>query len=240
MDAWATLIDELERSGVTLSSWLLAWARVLPSVVLIPAFGARFLPPAGRAVLGLSLAVVVTPAMQVESSTTPFVVAFLFEILRGVPVAVSGSVLIWASMMAGGLIDDLRGASQASSNLFADASTPLASLLGLFGAVAFFETGGAFRLVQLLSDPEALAERTWLRVVSDLVGSVELALAFAAPMLAATIVWEVAGALVARAAAPAHIQALLAPLRSLAILAVLAVSTEAIFDLLSRLMARAL
>ena len=50
---------------------------------------------------------------------------------------------------------------------------------------------------------------------------------------------RVAGALVARAASPAHIQALLAPLRALAVLSILAVSAEAIFELLSRLMARA-
>jgi hypothetical protein len=40
----------------------------------------------------------------------------------------------------------------------------------------------------------------------------------AAPLLAASIVVEIAGALVARAAAPAHLHAFLAPIRSLALL----------------------
>ena len=115
----------------------------------------------------------------------------------------------------------------------------MGSLLGLFAAVAFLKFGGASKLVQVLSDPEELSGRTWMKVVSDLVGSVELALALSAPMLVAVIIWEVAGALVARAASPAHIQALLAPLRALAVLSILAVSAEAIFELLSRLMARA-
>jgi hypothetical protein len=49
-----------------------------------------------------------------------------------------------------------------------------------------------------------------------------------APLLAAALVLEVAAALVARAAAPAQIHALLAPLRALGVLAVMAVVLDRI------------
>ena len=50
-----------------------------------------------------------------------------------------------------------------------------------------------------------------------------IATAIAAPLIAASLVLELAGALVARAASPAHLSALLAPVRSLALLALTAI-----------------
>ena len=63
-------------------------------------------------------------------------------------------------------------------------------------------------------------------VAHKLSGSIALALALGAPLLAASFVLELASALIARAASPAQLQALLAPLRGLAILAVFALVFE--------------
>ena len=49
-----------------------------------------------------------------------------------------------------------------------------------------------------------------------------MAVALGGPLLAASVVVEVAGALVARAASPAQVHAVLAPVRALVALAVLA------------------
>jgi hypothetical protein len=55
----------------------------------------------------------------------------------------------------------------------------------------------------------------------------------AAPVLAASVVLDVASALIARAAAPAFVQQLLAPLRSLLLLGITALLLERMLVLLS-------
>ena len=62
-----------------------------------------------------------------------------------------------------------------------------------------------------------------LAAVDDLVGGITLAVALGGPLLAAAVVIEVAGAIVARAASPAQVHTLIAPLRALATLAVMGV-----------------
>ena len=57
---------------------------------------------------------------------------------------------------------------------------------------------------------------------------------FVRPLLAASVVIEVAAALVARAASPAQVHALLAPLRALGVLAVTAIAFERIATVLAR------
>lgn len=235
------LLDAIASQGVSLEGWLLAWARVLPTVLLVPAFGARFLPPAGRAVLGLSLGFVLAPSLSVPHAQSALGLALVGELLAGLPVAVGASALMWAAMMAGGLTDELRGFAQPSTGPFSEVGTPTGTLMGLFSAVAFFKVGGASRLALALSESMAGdAQLSVLALVRQLLQSIEIALALAAPVLVAVIVWEVAGALVARSASPAHIQALLAPLRALVVLSTLAISAGALFQLLSRLMAQQL
>ena len=68
----------------------------------------------------------------------------------------------------------------------------------------------------------------------DLVSGVALAVALGGPLLAAAVVVEVAAALVARAATPAQVHALLAPLRATALLAVMGVVLQRIAELLGR------
>ena len=67
-----------------------------------------------------------------------------------------------------------------------------------------------------------------LTITSDLVSGITIALSLGAPLLAASIVVEIAGALIARSAAPAHVHALLSPLRALGILAVAAIAFDRI------------
>jgi type III secretory pathway component EscT len=65
-----------------------------------------------------------------------------------------------------------------------------------------------------------------LAAVSDISAGITLAVALAGPLLAASVVIEVAGALIARAASPAQVHLLLAPLRALTLLFVLAFSFD--------------
>jgi type III secretory pathway component EscT len=89
-----------------------------------------------------------------------------------------------------------------------------------------------------LSSPLLSARFSWSSVSQALAGSVELAFAIAAPLAVASVLLEAASALIARAASPAFIGPVLAPLKSVALLGILALVFERIAQLLA-LMSRA-
>jgi len=213
----------------------LAWARAAPTVALVPAFGLRAVPAAVRITLGLALAVAVAPALgPVASGGRPWAVELVIQAARGLPVAIGAAIVLWAVGMAGGLVDDLRGAREKSGLPTAEAdATPTAALLGLLAALAFLESGGHIRVARALARPALDFYEPMLRAAQNLAASVELAVAIAAPVVAAALVIEVASALIARAAHPAYMQPVLAPLRSVALLAVLAVVLDRVVGLVA-------
>lgn len=204
--------DELVR-------WTLGWARFAPTVLLVPAFGLRALPFAARVSLGLVLAAGVLPAVP-RMPGIPWLWQLVLEITRGLPVAVSAAVGLWAATMAGGVIDDLRGRSQASTlpNVETGA-TVTGALLSMLAAIGFLETGGAARVAARLARLDDLAGKPLADMAVQVASGIEIAVALAAPISAAAIVVEVASALVARAAGPTSLQPVMAPLRSTVLLA---------------------
>ena len=121
--------------------------------------------------------------------------------------------------MAGGLIDDLRGAATARVSLtWSRALRPLARCSHA-GRDRVLETGGAFAVSALDRESDLELRGALQARGTNLAAGVELAVAVAVPVVVASMVFEVASALVARAASPAFVQPLLAPLRSLAFLA---------------------
>jgi type III secretory pathway component EscT len=138
--------------------------------------------------------------------------------------------------MAGGLADNLRGARESQSLAIVDDEvSPLGALLSLLVSLLFLESGGAARVASALSGPVVISHGILWQIALGLTHSVELALAVAAPLVAVSIVIEVANALIARAATPAHISALLAPLRSILILVAFALLFERMTTLLAAL-----
>jgi type III secretory pathway component EscT len=95
--------------------------------------------------------------------------------------------------------------------------------------VAFIEVGGVARLAAALARPEL--DVTWAAVVHRLAASIGVAIAIAAPLVIGSLLIEIAGGLVARAASPAFVMPLVAPLRALALLAVLWVSFDRLAEL---------
>jgi flagellar biosynthesis protein FliR len=168
-----------------LGRWTIAWARFVPTITLVPAFGLRALPAAARVVLGLALSAAVAPAVRPTLRAGPWELQMLAELMSGLPVALSAAVALWTATMAGGVIDDLRASRQMS-------------------ALPNVESGAT---------PS---------IALELAAGIELAVAVATPIVICAIVVEVAGALIARAATPAAIERLLAPIRSVVLLAVLA------------------
>lgn len=214
------LLDLLESNAVPWRAWAVAWARVLPTAVLLPALGARFLPAQVRTVLGLSLALLLVPAVSETAPSDAWLLACFQGLFHGLPVAVSASVLLWAASQAGGLVDDVRGASAAQEQVLTDAQTPLATLLGLFASMAFLQLGGVEAVVLDLAQPTSSG---WQTVVSHLNYGLAIAYALAVPCIVVAWVIDVASALVARAASPASVTSLTGPLRSLVVLGAFAV-----------------
>jgi type III secretory pathway component EscT len=230
-------LDELSKAFAALGApdlraWSLAWMRALPIVTIVPAFGLGAVAMPIRLGLAAALALAAAPALRpVASDGTPFAVALLREGAKGLPVALGAAAILWATVMAGGLADNLRGGREVVEvPLLEEPSPPLAALFGLFAAVGFIEVGGVARLFAALAEPELHV--TWAFAAQRLAASIGVAVAIAAPLVMGSLLIEIAGALIARAASPAFVLPLIAPLRSVALLAVVWVSFDRIAELI--------
>jgi type III secretory pathway component EscT len=222
------VVDTFARAGIDLAALGLAWARAMPAVTLVPGFGLRALPAPARMVLGFALAACIFPALApvATASTLPWPILVLGEVVRGLPVAIAAAVPLWAATMAGGVADALRGSQEtANAPTVEGPATPMGVAMSLLAGAIFLGTGGPARVVAALSD-RPVAAHPVLAAADDLVGGITLAIALGGPLLAASVVIEIAGALIARAASPAQVHTLIAPLRALGTLAVMAVVLE--------------
>ena len=221
-------LDTLE-----LSRWALAWARLTPLVVIVPAFGLRAVPGPMRVALALSLALAVAPTLRPALAAGPWAVRVAAEFARGLPVAITAAVALWIAVMAGGLIDNLRGSQEASSlpNVEPD-TTPTGALLTLLVAIAFLQGGGAAQAAAAVARAESVSMGGLLNLVATLASGVGIAVAVATPLVMVAIVVEVANALLARAASPAFLMPTLAPLRTLAVLGATALVLDRIVEYL--------
>jgi type III secretory pathway component EscT len=135
--------------------------------------------------------------------------------------------------MAGGVIDALGGAPGAPEKRSAPTvegnPTLFGAPLSILASAIFLEGGGASRALGAVARPET-ASSPVLLAAHALVAGITLAVALGAPVLVASIVVEVGAALLARSAAPSQTSALLAPLRALAILVVVAVGVDRIAE----------
>lgn len=230
----------MAQNGVDPRAWALGMARVTPAVTLVPAFGMSAVPAPTRLVLGLSLGACVAPALARDvTGGGPLVVALVREAFVGLPVALMAALAIYVASMAGGLVDDLRGARESVTlPVLPEPMPPVSVLFSLLASLAFLETGGAARVAGALSTPLLAARFSWPNVARSFAGSVELAFALAAPLAVASVLLETTSALLARAATPASIGTVLAPLKSALLLGLLALFLERIAELIVVLGAR--
>jgi type III secretory pathway component EscT len=233
-----TVANTLDSAGVDIAALGLAWARAMPLVIAVPAFGLRALPAPARALVALVLAASVFPAVgsAAAAPSQAWPLFALVEMARGVPVALSATIPLWAATMAGGVVDSLRGSQETvAAPTIEGRPTTLGVPLSLLACAMFLANGGPARATAAIAARPILAHPL-LAAADDIVGGVTLAVALAGPILAASVVVEIAAALVARAASPAQVHALLAPIRALGILAVFA----AVFERLAGALARTL
>jgi type III secretory pathway component EscT len=193
-----------------------------------------------RLALAVALAVTVLPAATSFAPTTAsYAVAFGLELLRGIPLALESSAILWAATMAGGLVDNLRGAREASSlPTFEEPAAPFGAVLGILAGLAFLESGGASRVALASAAAAAPSASLFRAAAADLTRAIEIAIAVAAPLAAVSILVELGAALITRAAAPAQVGALIAPLRSVVLLGLAALLIERMSALFAELAAR--
>jgi type III secretory pathway component EscT len=212
--------------------WALAWARALPILVLVPAFGLGGLAQPIRVALALGMAGCVAPALRaVPVEGVPWWFALVRESVSSLPLALATAAILWAAVMAGGLADNLRGARDgAELPVLDEPSSPLGVLFGLLVALGFLESGGAARIARALAEPRL--HTSFAVAVERLTSSVGIAVSVAAPLVLGSLLIELAAAFIARAASPAHIAPLVAPLRSLGLLFVVWFALDRIVELL--------
>lgn len=216
LELWVTALGLSEGE---LSQWGLAWARLLPAIILVPAFGLRAVPVPVRIFFGFAFAGLIAPALEPSPETTGASgVRLAGEIFLGLPLALSASVALWAATMTGGLADDLRGVRRPAPGAVIElGATPLGALLGLFAAIAFLELGGTR---ELISDLARVSSAPSLEnAVRSVVGGIALGLGMAAPLIATVIFVDVARALLSRIAPGGALSTLVASLRSVAVVA---------------------
>jgi type III secretory pathway component EscT len=238
LDPPPSLLDALTAAlaagGIDPRAWALGFARAAPAVTLVPAFGLSAVPPPTRLTLGLALGLCIAPALAGQvNSGTPLLLALGREALVGLPVALMASLSMYVAGMAGGLVDDLRGGRETVAlPALPEQMPPVAVLFSLLASIAFLETGGAARVARSLASPLLSAQLSWSNVAQAFAASVELAFAIAAPLAVASVLLEVASSLIARSATPAYVAPVLAPLKSVALLGILALVLERIAELL--------
>lgn len=222
-------------AGVDLSAMGLAWARMLPTVTLVPAFGLRALPAPVRVVVAFMLALCIFPAVRADTAMQgPWPLLVFENLVRGLPVALAATIPLWAATMAGNLVDSLRGARDTwDFDAVAGKSSHLGIVFGLLAATLFLQGGGPSRVAFALATQDFPAHPL-LSALHDLTSGIALAVALAGPLLAASMVLEVAVALTARASFPAQVHALFPPLRALGFVVVIALVLERISWVLSR------
>jgi type III secretory pathway component EscT len=223
--------------GVDLGALGLAWARAMPTVTLVPAFGLQALPAPARGVIGLGLAMCIFPAVApvAAEANAPWALLLVGEVLRGLPIAVTTSAILWAAAMVGGMLDNLRGAQDAVQVPVIDGrTTPMSVPFALLAAAIWLTTGGPARVASALV-VSPIPDHPAAQIVLDLSTSIVLAVSIGAPLLVASLVIEVTAAVIARASSPAQIHALLAPLRTMGLLVVCGI----VFDRIAAVLALA-
>jgi type III secretion protein T len=232
-DWLAPWLVELARTGLDGESWLRGALRLVPSVLLVPAFGLRALPAPARLVFAFVLAAATLPVLggSPPPLDRPWIYAALQELLSGLPVAVGAAATIWGATMAGNLIDELRGGTAPADAPVVDSpSGPLGILLSLAASISFLEFGGPARLAEALASTVPLRADLFADLARRLLAGMQLAVLIAAPLLVLLLVLEVFHALASRTTRPGLWIALFAPLRALSVLAIVALLLDRLVE----------
>jgi flagellar biosynthesis protein FliR len=221
--------------GIDPTAWALAWARVLPTTLIVPAFGLRALPLPARALFALVLAACIAPVLvPPEPPPASWLLELVGQALLGLPVALGAALPLWVATMTGNTVEAVRDprASQAAFVSVEPGATSLGVLLSLGASAAFLSLGGPARLAEALSASEPLLKPSLTMVALGLAQGIQAAVLLAAPLLALAIFLDAATGLSTRLGGAAALGSSLAALRSLVLLVVAALLFDRLFEAL--------
>lgn len=232
MPSFDTLVELLASLGFDVRRALLGLARAAPLVLLVPAFGLRALPVAVRLAFGLALGLAAFSAESPAGRGGPYVVQLVAQLVQGLPVAITTAGGLWIASMAGGLVDDLRAAHERSSLPHVETEAPTGALFAMLAGLGFLVSGGPVQALRAMALDARDVVSSAVHVADALRSGIGLAVAIAAPLIVVAVVSELAMALVSRVAAPASLQSLVQPVRSLVLLGALAIFLDRVAALL--------
>ena len=210
-DAADVALRTLAASGLDLTRWGHAVARVLPSALLVPAFGLGALPAPMRVVFGMAIAASVAPGLVIAPGSAPL--SWARDLSAGLPVAVSAATALWVAGMVGTLADDPRHTRTPQSfPLLEGGHGPLGVLFGLAGSIAFLELGGPARLAHALSAARPLDRLGAETLALGLARGIQIAVSIAAPLLLLSLILQTVNGLVSRSARLPHWPTAAAPI----------------------------
>jgi flagellar biosynthesis protein FliR len=175
--------------------------------------------------MGLALALAPSIPASALAGGEPWPLVLLAALMRGIPLAIVASVSLWAAMVAGGVADTAVGSARfrPAPATLGPRVTPLSTLLGLLASIAFFETGGASRVVERLSSGGGPGLQG---AVQDLAAGIALGVGVGAPFLVAVAVVDVAISVATQDRPAVFPESVFAPLRAL----VLLIGAAALFE----------
>jgi len=228
------LVGDLKELAI---AWLLASARAVPVAWAIPAFGGVSLPAVIRLAMGLGLALLCLPNAGTPppiGDTLVWGVLLAREILVGITLAFVCSCMFRAAESAGQLIDTVRGANLSSfqSPTSHEQQSPLALLMVLLAAVAFFQIGGPGHIGWALRRSYEAIPLAWGRPMLDAQAAataavtasaklIESAIGLSAPILVAALLADLILGVVGRTLSQVPVVSAGAPLKSVVVVAVL-------------------
>ncbi|NRA34392.1 MAG: flagellar biosynthetic protein FliR [Polyangiaceae bacterium] len=216
-----------------LHAWGIAFARLLPTMFLLPAFGLGLMPTSVRWAIGGALALALCPAILASGGTSEVewgAAAVARAMLSGMPVAVSAAVPLWVAITAGGMAHDLLGQGHAGAEP-APCHIPLGFLFLLVGSFVFLQSGALMPVLARL----AAVDDSWslIGIAEKITAGISLAVAVAAPIAVAAVVVDLTLALMQRQLPNLSVSMVLAPVRAVVLLGAVALSLDGMLWVLS-------
>lgn len=248
----AALKELLEGGGQALLLALALLARLLPLVWVTPVFGARLIPRSGRVVVALALAMLCYPLAVAR--VPPAGISWLLllgEVAVGLALGFVASLVFYAAQAAGSAVDLARGASNSEVLLpqSGGRTSPMGSLYFQLSIVLFFALGGhrllvgvivsSYAVLPLGATPPSAEILPLVLYVARLTAEVMLlAVAWAAPVLAAALLADIALGWINRFVPQLNVFFLAMPLKALLGIAVVALGAALLAAALPESLAR--
>ncbi len=215
--------------GIDVARVMHGWVRVMPVLVLVPAFGLSALPAGARGVMALCLAWIVAPSGAVMGNQT--LLAYGTELIIGVSVAAAVSVPLWTASMVGNIADQWRGSQDMQSSPFEIGGASMGALATLFAAGMFFASGAPAEVVGGLS--LAQSPQTPMDLARVLAHAPRVAVAVAMPVIVAGALVDMTGGFMARGAPFAPVTTLVSAVKSSAVVLAFALVLPRAFELIA-------